>query len=178
MSSPKPWAELIQLVPIISLAFPIVTSGEVDLANMGGAFAVSTGLAIGVYGLLWWRAQAANPILVGTTVWLAAGAIAFALPIAPLADLIARTQALGLFVCALGAGLVTIATSDAGYIGCPHPDPSWVRRSSMALLGLTALVVAWAFAFRHDVRIGGGLPFIVLNVTRRVLIAKRVADDA
>ncbi|HEX6764015.1 MAG TPA: hypothetical protein VF103_01030 [Polyangiaceae bacterium] len=47
-----------------------------------------------------------------------------------------------------------------------------MRRASMALLAVTGLVAAWAFWFRANVRLGGGLPFIVLNVTRRVMIRR------
>jgi hypothetical protein len=39
----------------------------------------------------------------------------------------------------------------------------------LRLLGLTLVIVAWAWFFRHDIRVGGGLPFIVLNVARRVM---------
>jgi hypothetical protein len=31
------------------------------------------------------------------------------------------------------------------------------------------LMVGWAWLFRHNIRLGGGLPFIVLNVARRVI---------
>ena len=172
MKSNPMWAELIQLVPVVSLAFPIVMSGNVDLSSMGTAFVVATALAVVVHGLIWFRGLTLNPILVGTALWLAAGALAFGVPIAPLANLIAHTQALGIFAAALCVGVVTTAASPAGYIGMRSVDTLWVRQASLGLLALTALIVAWAAVFQHDVRLGGGLPFIVLNVARRAAIAR------
>ena len=170
---PNPlWAEVLQLVPVISLAFPIITSGEVDLSEMGMAFVVATLLAVLVHGLLRWKGHTANPILVGAALWLTAGAVGFAGGLAPLATVIAETQALGLFVGALGVGAAATLLSPTGYIGCRSDDAGWVRRSSLGLLGLTVAIVAWAWFFRDDVRLGGGVPFIVLNVARRVTIAR------
>jgi hypothetical protein len=113
-----------------------------------------------------------NPVLVGTGLWLCLGAIAFNVPVPSLAKLLVETQAFGLFASAFGVGIVTMLFSPSGYIGCRHDDARWVRRSSVTLLALTALAAAWAFWFRADVRLGGGLPFIVLNVTRRIIIRR------
>lgn len=166
------WAELIQLVPILALAAPFVLRGEVDVAAAGPMFGVAALLTVPVFLLLRARSLTLNPILVGTALWLWSGAVAFGLPIVPLAELYAQTQAAGLFVCALGIGVVATFASDAGYIGCRHPDRGWIRRASLALLGLTVAVVAWSLWMRHDVRLGGGLPFIVLNMARRIGIAR------
>ena len=110
-----------------------------------------------------------NPILVGANLWLWLGALAFALEVQPLVAWLAETQAFGLFVGALAVGLVTTFRSPSGYVACPSADPGWTRRASYLLLALTAAVVVWSWLFRHDVRLGGGLPFIVLNVARRVM---------
>jgi len=170
---PNPiWAELVQLVPVVSLAFPIIMSGEVDLTEMGTAFVVATVLAIVLHGLLRWKGFTANPILLGTALWLVAGAAGFAGGLTPVAAFIADTQAFGLFVGAFAVGAIATPMSPSGYIGCRSDDASWVRRSSVGLLGLTAAIVVWAWFFRHDVRLCGGLPFIVLNVARRVTIAR------
>ena len=172
MSQPPSWAELLQLVPVISLALPIILSGDVDLPSMSLAFTVATGLAMLITGGLAHRGVTLNPVLLGTALWLGLGAVGFGLPVAALASWLAETQAFGLFACALGVGLIATLRGGAGYIGAAHEDPSWVRSRSLALLGVTALAVGWAWVFRHDVRLGGGLPFIVVNVTRRVLIAR------
>ena len=166
------WAELLQLVPVITLAFPIIARGEVALSSMSMAFGVSTALAVAIIGGLWWRGFVLNPVLVGTAIWLAAGAVGFGLPVAPLASWMAETQAFGLFLAALGVGVVATLRGRGGYIGAAHPEASWVRSRSLLLLAVTLLAVAWAWLFRHDVRLGGGLPFILVNVTRRVLIAR------
>ena len=113
-----------------------------------------------------------NPILVGTGLWLCLGAVAFNVPVAALALWLGETQAFGLFVAAFGVGIVTTLFSPSGYIGCQHRDARWVRRASAALLALTGLAAAWAFWFRADVRLGGGLPFIVVNVVRRIMIRR------
>ena len=172
MQRTPPWAELIQLLPVVSLAFPILLRGEVDLPSMGTAFIVATGLAVVVTGLLLARGLVLNPVLLGTAVWLALGAVGFGVPVAPLADWLADTQAFGLFLAAFVVGCVATARGGAGYIGARHPDPAWVRSRSLVLLALTAAAVVWTWVFRHDVRLGGGLPFIVVNVARRVMIAR------
>ena len=166
------WAELVQLVPIVSFALPFVLKGEVDIGRAAGGFAVGALLAIVVSVLVVRLGHVLNPILVGTGLWLCLGASAFNVPVEPLAALLAKTQALGLFVAAFIVGVVTMLFSRSGYIGCRHDDAGWVRRASAALLVLTALAAAWAFWFRSDVRLGGGLPFIVLNVARRLTIRR------
>ena len=57
---------------------------------------------------------------------------------------------------------------------CPDGPRDWVRSRSLGVLGVSVMMLCWAWVFRHDVRLGGGLPFIVLNVTRRVLVAHGV----
>jgi hypothetical protein len=118
------------------------------------------------------RKHLLNPILIGTALWLWLGALAFYLPIPALVHWLVRTQAFGLFVGALLVGLVSTVLSPWGYVACRSGDPRWNRRASLALLGLTALVVGWAWLFRHDIRTGGGLPFIALNVARRLLVGR------
>ena len=170
---PNPvWAEAVQLVPIIVLASSFIVGGEVDLARAGSLFAVAAFLTVPASAAVVWRGHLLNPILVGTALWLWAGGIAFNVPVPSLAAAIAETQAVGLFVAALAVGGVTTFGSAGGYIGYPHPDPGWVRRASVGLLVLTVAVVAWCWVWRHDIRIGGGLPFIVLNVARRIGIAR------
>jgi len=163
------WAEILQLVPIISLAFPFILAGKVDLGRAGLGFLIGAALTIPITAVVVLRKHLLNPILVGAGLWLWLGAIAFDLPVAPLADWMIATQAFGLFVAALFAGLVATWLSPHGYVACRSNDPRWLRKSSLGLLGLTLVIVGWSWFFRHDIRLGGGLPFIVLNVTRRVL---------
>jgi hypothetical protein len=166
------WAELVQLVPSIVLAFPFIVGGAVDLSRAGPQFVAAAAAAVPIQAFVLARGHLLNPILVGASLWLAAGAVAFGVPVASAAAWFAETQAFGLFGSALGVGLATTATSSTGYVATRHPDAQWVRRASWVLLGVTAIIVGWSWAFRHDVRLGGGLPFIVLNVTRRVLILR------
>ena len=162
------WAELIQLVPVISLAFPFIVQGQVDLSRAGVGFLVGALLTIPVTVAVVARGHILNPILVGTGLWLWLGACAFQLPIPALAQWIAATQAFGLFAGALAVGLATMFLSPHGYIACRSNSPDWIRRASLGLLGLTVACLVLAWAFRHDVRLGGGLPFILLNVVRRI----------
>jgi len=166
------WAEAIQLLPILSLAFPFIVQGSVDLARAGSGFALGALLTIPVSVAVRWRGHPLNPILIGTGLWLWLGAAAFLVPVEAVAAWLARTQAFGLFVAALGAGLLTTFASRWGYVACPSSDSTWTRRASYGLLGATVLAVACAWLLRNDIRLGGGLPFITLNVLRRVLVAR------
>jgi len=164
-----PWAELVQLLPVVALAFPVVTAGKVDLASMAQAFPAAGGLAVAVTLGVLATGKRLNPILVGTDLWLVLGAVGFGLGLGPIAELWAAWQGFALFALVVPTLAVAMATPP-GAIGADGP-PDWVRSRSLGVLGLSVLVLGWAWVFRHDVRLGGGLPFIVLNVTRRVLVA-------
>jgi hypothetical protein len=172
------WAELIQLVPVVSFALPFVVAGEVDIRRAATGFAVGAFLAVSISALLVRLGLVLNPILVGTGLWLCLGAVAFNVPVTTLEGWLDATQAFGLFVAAFGVGVVATAVSRSGYVGCRHPDVRWVRRASLMLLALTVLGAAWAFVHRADVRVGGGLPFIALNVARRIVIRRAPAVRA
>jgi hypothetical protein len=163
------WAELIQLVPIISLAFPFIVQGRVDLSRASSGFLLGAILSLPISAVVVLRKRPLNPILIGTGLWLCLGALAFNMPIPALAAWLTATQAFGLFAAAFAVGLVATFVSPFGYIACPTSDVQWLRRASFALLALTALVVCWAWFFRSDLRLGGGLPFIVLNLARRLM---------
>ncbi len=167
-----PWAELVQLIPVIALAFPVVTSGRVDLPSMTQAFPAAGGLAIAVTLGVLAAGKRLNPILVGTDLWLLLGAIGFGLGVSPIADLWAAWQGFALFALVVPTLGVAMATPP-GAIGADGPR-DWVRSRSIAVLSLSILALGWAWAFRHDVRLGGGLPFVVVNVTRRALVAHGV----
>ncbi len=163
------WAELLQLVPIVSLAFPFIIQGRVDIGRAGSGFVIGALLTLPISAVVVLRKHLLNPILVGAGLWLWLGALAFKLPVPLLEAWLARTQAFGMFAAALGVGLVATVLFPHGYVACPSSDPRWIRRASLGLLALTLVVVGWAWLLRHDIRLGGGLPFIVLNVARRVI---------
>ncbi len=71
------WAELIQLVPIVSFALPFIVKGEVDLSRAQQTFLLAAVLTIPATFLVTRRGLALNPILVGTSFWLWVAAIAF-----------------------------------------------------------------------------------------------------
>lgn len=177
MSNAKnpPWLELVQLVPVVSLALPFIVQGDVDLSHAGGGLLLAALLTLPVTGLVLWKRGALNPILLGTGLWLWVGAAAFNLPIEPVRSLLVEAQGFGLFAGVLAVGVVSTFASAAGFVGCRHPDAGFVRRASLALLGLAVVALAWSWGFRHNIRLGGGLPFIVLNVVRRVLIVRAPA---
>ena len=171
MTSPKNpvWIELLQLVPVLSFAFPFILAGNVDLGRAGTGFLIGALLTLPVFAIVARSKYLFNPILVGMGLWLWLGALAFQVPIEALKAVLVNTQAFGMFVSALLVGIAATWLSPHGYVGCRSSDTAWIRRASPGLLGLTALTVAWAWLARHNVRLGGGLPFIVLNATRRVL---------
>lgn len=165
----KIWAELVQLVPIVSLAFPFILQGSVDLARASTGFLVAMLLTLPASFLVLRAGQLLNPILVGAALWLWLGAAAFNLPISGLAAWLTATQAFGLFVAAFAVGVGATAFSRFGFLACRGVEGASARRLSVILLVVSALCCAWSWFFRHDIRLGGGVPFIVLNVVRRVL---------
>lgn len=162
-------AEVIQFAPILTLASTFVVSGEVDLERAATLFVVAAGEAVMITAALLAVRARFNPVLLGTNLWLILGAAGYGLPIEPLADVLGRFQAAGLFACALAVGGLLTAVSPTGYIGVELPERRTVLAGSVILLALTAAALAWALIFADNVRLGGGLPFILLNVTRRVL---------
>jgi hypothetical protein len=167
-----PWLELIQLVPVVSLALPFIVEGDVDLSRAGTGLLVAALLTLPVIAVVWKRGGIQNPILLGTALWLWVGALAFNTPIDSLRALLVAAQGFGLFVGVFVVGILATFFSPQGFIGCRHDDPRFIRHSSLGLLALAALALGWAFAFRHNIRLGGGLPFIVLNVVRRVIVVR------
>ena len=163
------WAELIQLVPIISLAFPFILAGKVEIGRAGLGFVMGALLTIPISAAVLLRKQLLNPILVGAGLWLCLGAMAFVIPVAPIKEWLVQTQAFGLFAAALLAGIVATLFSSHGFVACRSTNPRWIRKASLGLLAFTMGILCWAWVFRHNIRLGGGLPFIVLNVARRVL---------
>jgi len=170
-----PWLELVQLVPVVSLALPFIVTGDVDLSRAGTGLLVAALLTLPVTGLVRWKRGVQNPILVGTALWLWVGAAAFNLPLEGLKALLIEAQGFGLFVGVVVVGAVATFASPTGLVGCRHPDPGFVRRSSLVLLALAAVALGWSWLFRHNIRLGGGLPFIVLNVVRRVMVVRAPA---
>ena len=166
------WAELLQLLPIVSLAFPFIVAGRVDVGRAGPGFFLGAPLAVAISAAVLVRKHLLNPILLGAGLWLCLGALAFALPVPTLVDWFAHTQAFGMFVAALGVGLAATAFSRYGYVACRSSDARWLRNASLGMVGFTLAIVGWAWLFRHDIRLGGGLPFIMLNVARRILVRR------
>jgi hypothetical protein len=113
-----------------------------------------------------------NPILVGAALWLWLGALAFQLPIAALATALGQAQGAGLFAGIVLVGAVSTLFSPYGFVGARFADRAWIRRASVFLLTLAVVALVGAWFLRHNIRAGGGLPFIVLNVARRVVIRR------
>jgi hypothetical protein len=172
------WAELVQLIPIVSLALPFIVNGKVDLARAGSGLVLGALLTIPVCALVLWKRATLNPILVGTGLWLWTGAFAFGVPVPPLRAALIDAQGFGLFAFVAVTGAVTLAFSPQGFIGCRHPEPRFVRKASLGLFALALLTLGWSWLFRNDIRAGGGLPFIVLNVVRRVVILRAPAAES
>jgi len=164
------WLELVQLLPIVSLAFPFIVAGKIDLAGAGRGLLVAALLTLLVSALVLANKGVLNPILVGTGLWLCLSAAAFTAPLPDVVAWLSDAQAFGLFGGVLVVGVVTTAWSPEGFVGCRHDDRRWVQRWSLVLLALAAAAAGWAWAFRSNIRVGGGLPFIFLNVARRRMV--------
>ncbi len=166
------WAELMQLLPVMVLALPFILAGTVDLSRATSGFVGGAVLTIPVCAVVLRAGHALNPISVGTAVWLWVGTLGFGMGLAPVADALAAVQGFGLFVAVMTVGIVATGLSPQGFVGCRSEDAAWVRKASLGLLAAAALAVVWSWMFRHDIRIGGGLPFIALNVLRRVMLLR------
>lgn len=169
-SQPPAWLELVQLIPVISLAIPFIARGEVDLTRAASGFLMAAALFVVVTWLVVVMNGVLNPILLGTGAWLILGALAFNIPLDSLASSLAETQGFTLFLVVCGVGLIATFASGEGFIGHRSEDAIWIQRASFVLLALAAGAAAWSYRFHTDVRLGGGVPFIVLNVARRLLI--------
>jgi hypothetical protein len=161
--------EVIQFAPVLTLASTFVVSGEVDLQRASALFVVAAVEAVIVTGIVLAARGPLNTVLIGTNTWLLIGAVAFGVPIEPLADLLGEVQATALFACVLlvGAGLTGFAP--LGFLGIDVRDRKRQLLGSLVLLALTSAFIGWSWIFVDNIRLGGGLPFILLNVSRRVL---------
>ncbi len=169
-------AEVIQFVPIITFASSFIVKGGVDV-NQAGVLFVITGLGgLVITGVLLFYKIMLNPILLATNLWLLAGAAAFGIPLPALAEILSRTNAVLLFGATLVTGAILTFTSQTGFIGTTGADKATVRRLSLILFGLTAVALVWSIIFMNNIRLGGGLPFIVLNISRRMLISRAVKN--
>ncbi len=174
-SQNRAWAELVQLVPVVSLALPFVVAGKTDLARAGSGFLVAALLTVPVSAVVVWKRGVLNPILLGTALWLWVGAVAFQAPIPGLVAALGEAQGAGLFVGIVLMGILSTVLSPQGFVGARHPDAGWIRRSSAVLLALAFVALGGSWLLRHNVRLGGGLPFIVLNAVRRAMILRAPA---
>ena len=165
-------AETVQFVPVIILAFSFLVKGDVDLNRAASLFLISGSIAAAITVFLVLKKTLLNPILLGTNIWLVLGAMVFSIPIPPLEDLIGSLQAAGLYVCVFVVAIVFTFGKRTGFIGMEHTDSSVIRKLSLIMLVLSGVVLAWSYVFVEDIRLGGGLPFILLNVTRRVIIRR------
>jgi hypothetical protein len=167
-----PWAELVQLVPIVTLALPFILAGKIDFERAGAALLVAALLTLPASAFVLAKGWVLNPILVGTALWLWLAAAAFRAPLPRIVALLSDAQGAGLFAGVLAVGVVTTVASPHGFVGCRHPNRAWLLRASLLLLALSALTLGWSWVFRQNIRLGGGLPFIVLNVARRMLVLR------
>ena len=161
--------EAIQFAPILTLASTFVVSGAVDLERAGTLFVVAAVEAVVFTAVVAALRAPLNTILVGTNVWLVLGALAFGLPIETLADGLGRLQAVALFACVSVIGALLTAVAPNGFVGAELPGRRRTLVGSLILLALSAMALTWSWFFVDDIRLGGGLPFILLNVSRRVL---------
>ena len=158
--------EVVQFVPVLTLAAGFVISGEIELAVAGPRFAVAAAAALLIVGGLALRRVPQNPFLVGADLWLLLGALSFNIPIEPAKAALVQLSGGGLFIGAFLVGLGYTATRPEGYLGVKSKQ---TKALSVALLLLTAAAAAWAASRPEDIRLGAALPFIGINVLRRVL---------
>lgn len=158
--------EVVQFVPVLTLAAGFVISGEIDLSVASARFAVAATAAVLIVAVLALRRVQQNPFLVGADLWLILGAVSFNLPIEPLKAALVQLGGGGLFLGALLVGLGYTVLKPEGYLGV---EGKQTRTLSVVLLLLTAAAAAWAISRPDDIRLGAAIPFIGINVLRRVM---------
>ena len=158
--------EAVQFVPVLTLAMGFVLSGEIDLSVADMRFLVAVLLSVPIVGLLTVKKINQNPILLGADLWLLLGAVSFNVPIPAIRDAMAATGGGGLFVGALLVGLGFTLARPEGYLGVESPK---TKALSAVLLLLTIAAAGWAMSRPDDIRLGAALPFIGLNIVRRVM---------
>ncbi len=164
--------EASQFLPVIAFASSFIVGGGVDLKRASLLFVISAAAAVAITVFLIVKKAQLNPILLGTNLWLCFGAVAFGIPIPAFAELLGHVQAFGLYVTVFGLGAILAVVSDEGYIGMDHPDKKTIRMLSFIMLALTVAALVWSYLFMESIRLGGALPFILLNVTRRMLMRR------
>jgi hypothetical protein len=158
--------EVVQFIPVLTLAAGFVIAGEIDLSVAAARFTVAAILALIIVGGLAWRQVRQNPFLVGADLWLIVGAVSFNLPIEPIKAAMVQAGGGGIFLGALAVGLLYTLARPEGYLGV---ESRHTRLLSAVLLVLTAAGAAWAMAHPDSIRLGAALPFIGVNVLRRVM---------
>lgn len=158
--------EAVQFVPVLTLAMGFVLSGEIDLSVAASRFLVAALLSLPIVGALAWRKVNQNPILLGADLWLLLGAVSFNAPVPAIKDAMTATGGGGLFVGALLVGLGYTLARPEGYLGAETPR---TKALSAVLLVLTVAAAGWAMSRPDDIRLGAALPFIGLNIVRRVM---------
>ena len=167
--------EIVQFVPIITLASSFIVKGGVDLHQAGPLFVISGVGGLAVTSALLFFKVLPNPILLATNLWLLFGAVAFGVPLPGLCAILSQTNAVLLFATALLIGVVlTLVKPETGFIGMAGLDAKRTRRLSVILLGIASIALIWSIVFKDNIRLGGGLPFIALNVSRRMLMRRAV----
>lgn len=162
----KPLVEVVQFIPVLTLAAGFVLAGEIDLSVAAGRFAIAAVLAVVIVGGLAWKKVKQNPFLVGADLWLLVGAVSFNVPIEPVKAAMVAAGGGGIFLGALVVGLAYTLSQPEGYLGVVSER---TRALSAVLLVLTAAGAAWAMAHPDSIRLGAALPFIGVNVLRRVM---------
>jgi hypothetical protein len=165
----------VQLIPVVTLALPFIVAGKIDLSHAGTSLLIAAFLTLPISALVVWRRGVLNPILVGTALWLWIGAVAFLLGLESLVGWITEAQGAGLFLGVVTVGVATTFFSPHGFIGARSQDRRWVRVSSWTLLSLALVALGTSWLLRHNIRAGGGLPFIALNVARRAIVLRAPA---
>jgi hypothetical protein len=146
------------------------------VSQAGWGFVLGALLTVPISAVVLIRHQLLNPILLGTALWLWLGAAAFQFELGALRQWLIETQAFGLFVASLLVGMLATFATEHGFIACLGAPPTWLRKASLRLGAVNLVIVVWAWWFRDDIRLGGGVPFIALNVTRRVMMRRAPKD--
>ena len=149
-------------------AFLAFGSGPATDERLLFAFEASAPVAVAELAVLVWRAAPANRLILGATLWLAAGGLAAYLQQWWWLKGYQQLGEASLFISMAVVGVITTALSPTGFVAAVGPRRPVVL-ASLGLLAAVLLALLAAVHFRGNVKLAAVIPVIALSWLNRLL---------